>query len=280
MIPQPLFRVWLASLTLALAPMAAAAAPAHEFPAASSITRADELIGRLVETHDGEELGRVRNLAMDLPSGRISYVVIAVASFLIDDDLIAVEPGALRESADGGLVLESDAESLRSARRFSGRDWPLRADIVARAPQPQGSAGDAADATADALADVGARGSAVISDGTRTATLSAGGRSIREGGPDGGPASDAASSESRPSNAPEASGARAPGPSARAPVAGSEGDFARLDRDGNGTLDRAEIAHKLSPGDSYSAIDTNGDGRIQRAEYQAWLRGGNRQAAE
>jgi sporulation protein YlmC with PRC-barrel domain len=264
---------------------AAASAPAHEFKAASSISRADDLIGRLVETRDGEELGRVRDFAIDLNSGRVAYVVVAVGSFLIEESLIAVDPRALRGSADtdGRLVLEVSVDSLRGARRFSGSDWPLRADIVAgasRAPEPaaaQELAGDgyagSTDRSTGSNITSSERGSAVISDGTRTATLSSGERSIRtaepadagrSGGANGTTGSGAAG-DSEPSPAASA---------APAPAGGPREGFDRLDLDGTGALDRAQIAHELRPGDRYSAIDTNGDGLIQRSEYEAWMRSG------
>jgi sporulation protein YlmC with PRC-barrel domain len=237
---------------------APAAADPLEFRGAGNITRADQLIGRLVETRDGEELGRVRDLAVDLDSGRIGYVVISVGSFLIDDSLVAVEPRALRPTADadGRLVLEADADSLRSARRFGGADWPLRADITAattRPADPSPAAGESAGADVETAA---VRGTAVISDGTRTATLSAGERSIR------------AVTEDRPANEP------APAEAAR-----SRSAFERLDRHGTGALDRTQIAHELRPGDRYSDIDSNGDGLIQRSEYEAWSRGAAPEAA-
>jgi sporulation protein YlmC with PRC-barrel domain len=162
----------------------AAQTPDHEFPNRAAISSAEGLVGRLVETRDGEELGRVRDVAIDLASGRIGYVVVAVGSFLIEDSLIAVAPGALRESAevDGPLVLETDAASLRNARRFAGDDWPLRADVLPTGNSGRAAPGDATDTTGTAAAP--ARGSAVISDGTRTATLSDGERSIRDAKPD------------------------------------------------------------------------------------------------
>jgi hypothetical protein len=168
----------------------ALAAPAHEFSTPSAITSAEGLIGRRVETRDGEDLGRVQDLAIDLPSGRVGYVLIAVGSFLIEDSLIAVEPAALRETADtdGTLVLEADAAALRTARRFGGDDWPLRAEVRASADQPRRDTAAGADEgnadAADGPAAPSARGSAVISDGTRTATLSDGERSIRKAKPE------------------------------------------------------------------------------------------------
>src|SRR5690606_13294597 len=101
---------WICCLALGFAlssPLASAAEPL-EFGSPSAVLKASELKGRIVETRDGEELGRVQDFAIDLASGRIGYVVVSVGSFLIEDSLIAVAPDALRQSADvdGRLVLE------------------------------------------------------------------------------------------------------------------------------------------------------------------------------
>lgn len=220
--------------------------------AAAPVTSASDLIGRTVETRDGEELGQVRDFALDLDDGSIRYVIVSVGSFLIQDGLIAVDLGALRESADadGRLVLETDPQTLRAAQRFGRGDLPQTADVTASpAAPPSSSSGDAEAATATGdLPDAG-RGTATISDGNRTATLSAGERSIRFDG-----AADATTT-----------------PQAEAPVRNFDGDpdtlFMRLDRDGDGVLNRAEIAHQLSPTDRYSDIDLDASGAIDPGEF-------------
>lgn len=250
-----MIRHWICCLALGLLlpPAPAAAAEPFTFGSPAAVGKAGELKGRVVETRDGEELGRVQDFALDLASGRIAYVVVSVGSFLIEDSLIAVEPGALRESADadGRLVLEADAASLRAAQRFSQRgNWPVKADVAAASTAtPQ----DAAPATEEPAPQRVERGTATISDGQRTATLSAGERSIRfEGGPPPG-ADDASTGAGADAAAPPAS------------------RFDRLDRNRDGRLDRAEIAHELTRGDSYSAIDQDGSGTIEPEEYQALL---------
>jgi len=259
------------TLAAALAPAMAAAAGGEpfEFSSTAAVTKAGELRGRIVETRDGEELGRVRDFALDLSSGRIAYVVVSVGSFLIEDSLIAVAPGALRDSADadGRLVLETDAASLRDAQRFSERgNWPVRADVLAAAGEPA-TPGDEAAEPEEAGSK---RGTATISDGNRTATLSAGERSIRfesrsrdrshsgsEGSPTGSDPSPG-NSDARAGSAERSGGA----PATR---------FERLDADGDGALDRAEIAHELSRSDSFSAIDRDGSGDIDVDEFDGLL---------
>lgn len=238
-------------LVLAGAGVSAVAAAPFEFASDSAVTRGADLRGRVVETRDGEELGRVHDFAVDLDSGRVAYVVVSVGSFLIEDSLIAVAPDALRESADpdGRLVLEAAAASLRDARRFSAGDWPRRADVLASSPsQPPPAEDGAGDDDAPTSVQAAGRGTASISDGNRTATLSAGERSIRFDNP--------------PPPQPEVADAERPEPATY---------FDRLDRNGDGTLDRAEIAHELTRNDRYADIDSNGNGAVERAEFEALL---------
>ncbi|HEX7037551.1 MAG TPA: PRC-barrel domain-containing protein [Pseudomonadales bacterium] len=243
---------WICCLTLGLALSSpAAAAEPLRFGSPSAVLKASELKGRIVETRDGEELGRVQDFAIDLESGRIGYVVVSVGSFLIEDSLIAVAPDALRKSADadGRLVLEASAADLRAAQRFSqSGSWPLQADVLAAAGDAPPDAPPAAEGEPTPRVE---RGTAMISDGQRTATLSAGERSIRF----------------EPAGVPPGAAAGG-GDDAAAPPATR---FERLDRNRDGSLDRAEIAHELTRNDSYSAIDRDGSGGIDPDEYQALL---------
>lgn len=216
---------------------------------AAEVTRAADLIGRIVETRDGEELGRVRDIAVDLRDGRIRFVVVSVGSFLIEDSLIAVAPEALRQSADVDrrLVLEADADSLRRARRFGPGSWPDAPDVHGALPA---AATDDKDLGEHDAAPAPARGSATISDGRRTARLSAGERRIEVIEP--------------PNERPAAAEPPRPETSAAVPP---RTRFDRLDRNGDGVLDRAEIAHELGRTDSFADIDRNGDGVIDREEF-------------
>lgn len=228
---------------------------------ASAWERGQDLVGRTVETRDGEMLGQVRDFAVDLGSGRVHYVVVSVGSFLIEDGLIAVAPDALRDSADadGRLILDSDAEALRSIRRFGPGNWPDTAAVTAPSPVRDGDAGTGATAEA-----TDGRGTATISDGSRTATLSAGERRIEITAPTAEPAAgrDTASAQA-PASADTSDIAT------QAPPAG--GPFARLDRDGNGVLDRAEIAHEMRRGDRYADIDSDASGAVEPDEFDALM---------
>jgi len=220
--------------------------------AAAEWERASDLTGRSVETRDGEPLGRVHDFALDMDSGHIHFVVVSVGSFLIEDSFIAVDPAALRDSADPDrtLVLERNADEQRRVPRFADTDWPDAADVIAVGEAP---GDDEAPATEPAASG---RGTATISSERKRATLAGGERRIEVTEP--GPAPAAA--EAATANADNG-----------AQTSASEGPFARLDEDGNGVLDRSEIAHEMRRGDRYAEIDADSDGTIDPEEFAALM---------
>lgn len=227
--------------------------------AESGVDRASDFIGSAVITRDGEPLGRVEDFAIDGDTRSIAYVVVSVGSFLIEDNLIAVHPDALVPGGGnaGQLMLLADQDSLRETPRFGAGNWPaapdmLRpgGDMVEPSAADRGAAAPA-DAAASADADTG---TATISSDRRTARLTGGERVIEEVEPAPSPAADSApSAEQTPTPA----------------LAQRERDtrFDRLDGDGDGMLNRAEIAHEMMRRDSYGEIDRDGDGLVDRDEF-------------
>ena len=73
-----------------------------------------------------EKLGKVENLMVDLPAGRIVAVIVSSGGFLgIGDDLSAVPPTALRFTSDRDtLQLDASKEMLASAPHFKANQWP------------------------------------------------------------------------------------------------------------------------------------------------------------
>lgn len=255
-------RAVIAALAMTLLAPMATAAERFEFPDRAAIGKAGDLLGTPVRTRDGADLGRVHDFAVDLDSGRVAYVVVSVGSFLIEDSLIAVHPGALRRNGDGdALTLDADAEALRAAGRFSSDAWPIAADVTGT-PRPDGDRAGQSEADSGAPRERAAddRGRATISDGRRTATLSAGERRIDllEQGEPQAPAEAAEADATQRSRSAE---------SQQRPPATL---FQRLDRDGDGVLNRAEIAHELSRDDRFADIDRDGDGFIDEQEFDAW----------
>ena len=98
-------------------------------PVYAESAKATNLVGQVVVTADGELLGRVEDIAVNVASKSVDYVVVSIGSFLVDDNLIAVHTDDLGQSEDGRyLVVYSD--DLDSARRFGADNWPDSADVL------------------------------------------------------------------------------------------------------------------------------------------------------
>ena len=230
----------------------------HVFESSNDIRRATDWIGNTVTTTQGQELGRVQDLAMDRDSGQLAYVVVSVGSFLIEHSLIAVHPDALTDGGDGRLVLNTTTTALQRAQRFASDQWPLAPDVLA-APAPADTAPpEPSSSTSEPAPVIEVRpptGTATISSTRRTAVLSAGEKTINDLAPPP-PAPAVASTPDR------SSPVRRQRPEG-APVTG----FDRLDKNGDGMLSRIEIATELTYRDSYTELDLDGNGFIDRAEF-------------
>jgi hypothetical protein len=90
------------------------------------VERASRLIGAETVNVQGEELGRVDNLLVDLPQGRIVEVVFASGNFIgMPGELSAAPPQALHYDASRNvLTLDTTREALMSAPHFPSRVWP------------------------------------------------------------------------------------------------------------------------------------------------------------
>jgi len=222
---------------------------------AADVFRGSDLLGHAVVTPDGQDVGTVRDLAIDSRSGELAYVVVSVGSFLIENNLIAVAPNALvaTGSPDGVLRLETDAETLRRAQRFAtDGPWPARADVQ-RSTATAAAPPAAPAATTTQTDETPASGTATITSATKSARLTANERTITEA----------------PSTTPLTA---APKTAALPPieVSGSGAPFERLDKDHDGVLNRSEFAHEMSRTDSYTKIDANANGVIEPGEYEAF----------
>ena len=250
-------RLWMAA---GFAAVGLAAAPSYA--ADVEVLRATDWLGHAVKTRDGKDLGTVRDLGVDPLSGRVVFVVVSVGSFLIENNLIAVAPDALSrsDSDENVLLIDSDPVMLRDAKRFaSASTWPtapdvLRSQSAPKAPPPAPSE----NAAPAAVSAPPAEGSATIESKSKTAHLSANERYIKDTAPPPAPP---------PVAKPTSSAAGATGTSPRPePIT----KFDRLDKDGDGVLNRSEFAPVMTRKDVYSKIDTNADGVIEREEFDAY----------
>jgi len=90
------------------------------------IQRASKIMGTTVNNLHNEKLGRVENIMLDLPSGRMLALIVASGGFLgIGDELSAIPPTALRFTADReNLQLDTTKETFSSAPHFKSNQWP------------------------------------------------------------------------------------------------------------------------------------------------------------
>lgn len=101
----------------------------HEGPDANNPVKrltAHSIIGDRVENPQGENMGKIEDLMIDLQSGRIEYVVIESGTFLgMGGKLFAIPFGELRlNAAREVFVLSRDADYLKEAPGFDKDHWP------------------------------------------------------------------------------------------------------------------------------------------------------------
>jgi hyperosmotically inducible periplasmic protein len=90
------------------------------------VQKASKLMGTPVMNLQDQKLGKVENILVDLPSGRIVAVIVSSGGFLgMDGELSAVPPTALRFSTERDtLRLDTSKEMLGNAPHFKANQWP------------------------------------------------------------------------------------------------------------------------------------------------------------
>ena len=85
------------------------------------LAKADSLKGLKVIDHNGQSLGKVDSITLDLVSGNISYVDVDPGK---GDKLVPVPYGAFGVMRDKRLILNADANRLDAAPSYSKRSQP------------------------------------------------------------------------------------------------------------------------------------------------------------
>ncbi|MCK0512652.1 PRC-barrel domain-containing protein [Aromatoleum buckelii] len=98
--------------------------PGPEVMAASTL-EGDDVVNRA-----GEDLGNIKEIMIDVQSGRVAYAVLSTGGFLgLGRKLFAIPWGALTLDTDRKcFILDVDAERLRNAPGFDKDHWPTMAD--------------------------------------------------------------------------------------------------------------------------------------------------------
>ena len=95
---------------------------------------ASTLTGDAVRNPQGEDLGKVEDIMLDLDNGRVAYCVLSFGGFLgMGDKLFAVPWSAMTlDTEKHAFVLDVPKERLKDAPGFDKDDWPDWTDMEAR----------------------------------------------------------------------------------------------------------------------------------------------------
>jgi sporulation protein YlmC with PRC-barrel domain len=91
-----------------------------------SVLSAATLAGDSVRNAAGEDLGKIDEIMIDIPSGRVAYAVLSFGGFLgMGDKLFAVPWNALKVDEDEKcFVLNVDRRTIEQAPGFDKDNWP------------------------------------------------------------------------------------------------------------------------------------------------------------
>jgi sporulation protein YlmC with PRC-barrel domain len=87
---------------------------------------ATTITGDKVRNHDGEKLGHLEEIVLDVTSGRVAYAVLASGGFLgLGDKFFAVPWDLLTiDTENEEVVIDVSKESLENAPGFDKDNWP------------------------------------------------------------------------------------------------------------------------------------------------------------
>lgn len=101
-------------------------------PHVSRVLSASTLSSDDVYNPKGEKLGSIKELMLDIESGKVCYAVLSFGGFLsLGEKLFAVPWGALAvDTKNKCFVMDTDEEQLKKAPGFDTDNWPNMADAT------------------------------------------------------------------------------------------------------------------------------------------------------
>jgi sporulation protein YlmC with PRC-barrel domain len=93
------------------------------------VLSATTIVGNKVVNREGEQLGTIKDLMIDLDDAQIAYAVLSFGGFLgLGDKLFAIPLEALtfapRSREDHTVILDVDKDMLKNAPGFDKDHWP------------------------------------------------------------------------------------------------------------------------------------------------------------
>jgi len=94
------------------------------------VMSAGTLAGDRVRNAAGDDLGKIEEIMLDVPTGRVAYAVLSFGGFLgMGNKLFAVPWNALTlDEQEHQFILDVDKQVLESAPGFDKDNWPDMAD--------------------------------------------------------------------------------------------------------------------------------------------------------
>ena len=91
---------------------------------------ADTLVGNDVYNQEGEDLGDIKEIMLDMRNGKVGYAVLSFGGFLgMGEKLFAVPWDALTlDTENKRFVLNVEKDRLKNAPGFDKDNWPDMAD--------------------------------------------------------------------------------------------------------------------------------------------------------
>ena len=90
------------------------------------VQKASKLMGESVSNLQNEKIGNVKNLIVDISSGRIVTIIISYGEYTgMEGELSAVPPAALRYNTEhNSLQLDTSKEMVANSPHFKSNEWP------------------------------------------------------------------------------------------------------------------------------------------------------------
>jgi sporulation protein YlmC with PRC-barrel domain len=94
------------------------------------VLSASTLAGDRVVNTKGEDVGKIDEIMIDVPNGRVAYAVLSFGGFLgLGDKLFAIPWNHLALDEDNQVfILNVDRETLKGAPGFDKNNWPDMSD--------------------------------------------------------------------------------------------------------------------------------------------------------
>ena len=98
----------------------------------SRVLSASSLSSDDVYNQEGDKLGSIKELMLDIDSGKVCYAVLSFGGFLsLGEKLFAVPWSALTvDTENRRFVMDADEERLKKAPGFDTDHWPNMADAT------------------------------------------------------------------------------------------------------------------------------------------------------